>query len=523
MNASLIFPRHLRLSCWKKLADIALIALFLSGLCGYSSPSHAGRLRFTLTTAVSCGGGGTNCGTVSQSATTCKRECTLTVQAYPFTSWRFDHWEGGATGTANPTNVRMTSATLVTAVFVNVVSPPPSLVNREVIGYFTQWGIYQRNYLVKDVVAAGAMRTLTVINYAFAGIANDLTCTSVDPYADWNKSFAANESVDGVSDTVGQPLKGNFNQLKKLKALYPQIRVLISIGGWGDSNRFSDAALPVNRQKFVQSCIDMFIKGNFAAGVSGPDVFDGIDIDWEYPGACGATCNSRPEDKLNFTALVAEFRTQLNAAAGPGRSFLLTAATPASKYYHDNIDLPGIAAYLDWLNLMTYDFHGSWEPNGPTNHHANLYINPLDPSAIQLSVDRTVTEYLNKTVSRSKIAVGLPFHGRGWTNVPDGGRYGLFQSASGLPLGTLEPGVNDYKLLKTMGYPEIFDGTANASWLYDGNVYWTFDSPRAVRKKMRYILDRGLKGVMFWELAGDDGTLIGAVADCLDALSTICK
>ncbi len=490
-----------------------MISLLLCGLTVFSSTSHTATSGFTLKTSVTCVGGGIDCGSVAPITQTCKRNCIITVQASPWTDWRFDHWGGGASGSANPTTVRLTADTSVIAFFVKSTPPPPPpppAVGREVIGYFIQWGIYGRDYLVKDVAVSGAANTLTVVNYAFAGIADNLTCSSLDTFADWGKSFTASESVDGVGDSVGQSLKGNFNQLRKLKAIYPQIRVVISIGGWSDSARFSDAALAANRVKFVQSCVDMFIKGQFAAGVSGPGVFDGIDIDWEYPGACGATCSFRPEDKDNFTLLLQEFRTQLDAVS-PGR--LLTAATPvAASYDNTMMDLQKISAVVDWLNLMSYDFHGSWEPNGPTNHHANLYPNAFDPSASKLSVDGAVSAYIGKGVPAARIAIGLPFYGHGWTRVPSPG---LYQSAGGLPRGAWERGIDDYKVLKAKGYPEYWDAVAYASWLYNGSTFWSFDSPQAVRNKMLYISTKGLRGVMIWELSGDDGTLTRAIADCL--------
>ena len=500
-------------------------ALILSALSALSLAPFAEASAFALSASVLCKGStAADCGTVSQSATTCKRNCIITVQAYPASDWLFDHWEGDAAGASNPTTVRMTSDKQVTAVFVSNSAPPPPpppRVGPEVIGYFVQWGIYARDYLVQDVVKTGAASTLSVINYAFAGIAEDLTCTSLDTFADWGKRFDASESVDGIGDTVTQPLKGNFNQLKKLKALYPQIRVLISIGGWSDSDRFSDAALPANRAKFVESCVNMFIKGQFAAGISDAGVFDGIDIDWEYPGACGATCNWRPEDTANFTALLQEFRDKL-VAASPGRPLLLTIGAPAAKQYHDKIDLVTVSNIVDWMNLMTYDFHGSWEPSGPTNHHANLRKGNHATLAT-LSAADSVYDYVAKGVLPSKIALGLPFYGRGWARVPDGGVHGLYQSAGSLPRGTYERGIEDYKVLKTKGYPEYWDATARASWLYNGSLFWTFDSPQAVREKMRFIGAQKLKGVMFWELSGDDGTLNKAIADCLDLSSSNCQ
>ena len=503
-----------------------LHALVCSTLAALSLAPFAAASGVTLTASVVCKGGtGTDCGTVSQSATTCKRNCIITVQAHPTANWNFDHWEGDASGTANPTTVRMTSDKQVTAVFLSTSTPPPPQPSRagpEVIGYFIQWGIYARDYLVRDVVRTGAAPTLSVINYAFAGIADDLTCASLDTFADWGKRFDASESVDGVGDTVAQPLKGNFNQLKKLKALYPQIRVVISIGGWNDSARFSDAALPANRAKFVASCVNMFIKGQFAAGIVDAGVFDGIDIDWEYPGACGATCNWRTEDTANFTALLQEFRNQLDAAS-PNRDLLLTIGTPAAKTLQDKIELEAVAGIVDWMNVMTYDFHGSWEPSGPTNHHANLYEGLADPSEPRFSADGTVREYFGSGVPASKIALGLPFYGRGWARVPEGSNHGLYQSAGSIPRGTYERGIEDYKTLKSKGYPEFWDNdVAKASWLYSGSVFWTFDSPRAVTEKIRYVCLNQLKGVMFWELSGDDGTLVKAIADHLAPTTLTC-
>jgi chitinase len=477
----------------------------------------------TLTARVTCSKDpSANCGIVEQSAVSCKRNCIITIHSIPYANWRFDHWEGDASGSANPTTVRMTADKMVTAVFVSTTTPPPTLPpqsDQEVVGYFIQWGIYGRDYYVKDVVAVGAAETLTAINYAFAGIADNLTCTSLDTFADWGKRFDASESVDGIGDTVTQPLKGNFNQLKKLKTRYPQIRVLISIGGWNDSDKFSAVALSANRANFVQSCVDMFINGQFAGGVTDPGVFDGIDIDWEYPGACGATCNWSGEDKGNFTELMKEFRKQLDATRN---GLLLTAAMPAPPDLRKEIDLPEIANSVNWLNLMTYDFHGAWEPNGPTNHHANLLTNSSDPSIPQLSVKGVVSEYLTGGVPNNKLVIGIPFYGHGWARVADNGKHGLYQGAGSIPRGTWERGVDDYKVLKTRGYPEFWDDIAKASWLYNGSVFWTFDSPAAVREKMSYINTNGLKGVMFWELSGDDGTLIKAIADCLDASSQTC-
>lgn len=431
------------------------------------------------------------------------------VTATPSEGWVFDSWSGNLSGNINPATITMDENMHVIANFTEEGSPP--LLDKEVVGYFTQWGVYRRNYHVKNIAASGSANTLTAINYAFAGIGDDLTCQSLDPYADYNKRYDADESVDGIADTVSQPLKGSFNQLKKLKTMYPHLRVLISIGGWNDSDKFSDAALPENRVKFVSSCLDMFINGNFdpESGIVDPTVFDGIDIDWEYPGACGATCNFREADTKNFTALLQEFRTQLDNI---DPQLLLTIAAPAGNEYYAKIELGLIYQYLDWINLMTYDFHGSWEPHGPTNHHANLYLTNADPSNFPMSVNTSVTGYLGSGVPPAKINIGLPFYGRGWASVSSTND-GLYQPAGRIPRGKWEKGVEDYKILKNAGFQSHWDGEAQAAWLYNGNEFWTYDNQDSIDAKMSYIKVNGLGGVMFWELSGDDtsGTLINAI------------
>ena len=430
----------------RRMAFVFVIVCLLAVVLVAPRPGSAAPPQYTLTTAV------VGSGSVNPAGGTYDKNNVVTITASPDAGWIFDHWEGDASGTANPTTVRIASNKHVIAVFVEDGPPTPTPTpgptstpgpptptpgpssDSEVIGYFIQWGVYRRDYHVLNVVTSGAADTLTVINYAFAGIGDDLQCSILDSYADYNNRYDADESVDGVADTVAQPLKGSFNQLKKLKALYPNIRVVISIGGWSESAKFSDAALPENRAAFVSSCVDMFIHGNFdpANGVVDPDVFDGIDIDWEYPGACGATCDFRPEDTQNFTALLAEFRSQLDAV---DPNLLLTVATPASEEYYSLIELNQIYQYLDWINIMTYDFHGGWEPNGPTNHHSNLYPSPADPSTTPMSADTAVQGYLAAGVPAAKLTLGIPFYGRGWASVPDVNN-GLYQAAGRIPRGT---------------------------------------------------------------------------------------
>ncbi|UNP30690.1 glycosyl hydrolase family 18 protein [Lysobacter gummosus] len=408
---------------------------------------------------------------------------------------------------------------------------------KRVIGYFAQWGIYDRNHFVRNLETSGAADKLTHINYAFGNVrnnrcqigvtlrTNESTGEGGDADADYVTAFDASKSIDGVADVAGQPLRGNWNQLKKLKARHPNIKVLISLGGWTWSRGFSSAARPENRQAFVASCVDAYIKGNLpvtnhswnaAVGSAGgpgvaAGVFDGIDIDWEYPVVCGIDCPAatRPEDNANYTALLAEFRRQLDAVR-PG--LLLTVAVGAGI---DKIRVTDPAAYhpyLDYINVMTYDFHGAWESS--TNHMSGLFNSPNDPSIGDIKLyngNDAVEAYLSRGVPAGKLNLGIGFYGRGWTGVANVNN-GLYQSGTAAP-GTYTAGVDDYKVLKNKPGTVFTDSTALASWKYDGSTFWSYDTPEMIAQKMSYVKTQNLGGAFVWDLSGDDaqGSLINAV------------
>ncbi|MCX5212917.1 glycoside hydrolase family 18 protein [Kitasatospora sp. NBC_00240] len=394
------------------------------------------------------------------------------------------------------------------------------------VGYFTQWGIYS-GFSAKKVQDSGQAGKLTVINYAFGNVSSDGTCFEAnaagvgDAWADYQRPVGAEESVDGVADTAEQPLKGNFNQLRKLKAKNPQLKSVISLGGWSWSKYFSDAALTdASRKKFVASCIDLYIKGNLpqlgsaegGAG-AGAGAFDGIDIDWEYPGGGGDAGNIvRPEDGRNYTLLMQEFRKQLDALSGrKGPHYLLTAAVASNEGRADQLELRKVAKSVDWLNLMTYDLHGSWDTLGPTNHNANLYADKADPATDNkfYSVDRVVQHYLDNGLPADKAVLGVPFYGYGWTGVPAGTRGGLFQPATGLARG----GTLPYNQIKDLPGKVGYDRQHGATWKYDGTEFWSFDTPELLTRKAEYSRWNDLAGVMAWALDNDDaqGSLMKAL------------
>ena len=271
------------------------------------------------------------------------------------------------------------------------------------VGYFVQWGIYGRSFFVKNLDTSGEASKLTDLDYAFANVApegTDVTCQSGDAWADYQRPVPAEESVDGVADQRGEPLNGNFGQLLKLKAKYPDLKVLLSLGGWSWSKYFSDAALtPQSRAAFVSSCVDRFIKGNLPSlgpgDAGGPGsaagVFDGIDVDWEWPGASGNVGNIvRPEDKANLTLLLKEFRRQLDAyGTQTNKHYELSAFLPADPAkIAAGFDGRKIFSSLDYGNVQGYDFHGTWE--SATNQQSAIRLPSGAPAGPDFSIDSSV-------------------------------------------------------------------------------------------------------------------------------------
>src|ERR1051326_3293381 len=245
---------------------------------------------------------------------------------------------------------------------------------RQIIAYFTEGGAKSGKYTVKDLIASGGAERLTEINYAFGRVA-DNQCQIADREAGLNHAYSAAESVDGTDDPGGDnQLRGIFHQFQELKRKYPKLKIVVSFGGWGQSDGFSSAVEPEHLKEFVRGCVETFIQGRFAPGVEAPRIFDGIDIDWEYPVEGGVT-PGRPEDTANFTAMAAEFRRQLDAVR-PG--LLLTAALPAPAELYKNFELKKIAASMDYLSIMAYDLH--WDSEPMTFLHSPLFHDPADPS-----------------------------------------------------------------------------------------------------------------------------------------------
>lgn len=356
-----------------------------------------------------------------------------------------------------------------------------------IVGYFPQWGLYDDPpYLMKDLIASGSAPLLDQLNYAQAHIVN-ARCVVADPNADLNRTYTAADSVDGSTDNPLSKLRGGFHQLQELKHLYPQMKVLISLEGKASS--FAEAAQPQNREAFVASCIDMFVRGHFAPGIEAANLFDGFDVDWEYP---------QSEDAPNYLALLKEFRKQLNAVR-PGLQ-LNIAAGPSPRMYH-GVDFAEVAHTVDLIGLMNYDYSGPWHHE--TGFHAPLYSDHGG------NADETVREYEAAGVPADKLLLGIPFYGYSWKSVGSE-NHGLFQPGEAVhedrPYRYIQTIINSSTVYR--------DENAQAPWLYDGNTFWTYEDPVSAQFKSTYAREHHLRGVMVWQLGEDstDGQLLKAVS-----------
>ncbi|MFH8365541.1 glycosyl hydrolase family 18 protein [Streptomyces sp. NPDC018031] len=372
--------------------------------------------------------------------------------------------------------------------------PGPNPGAKVKLGYFTEWGVYDRNYHVKNLVTSGTAEKITHINYSFGNVQGG-KCTIGDSYAAYDKAYTADQSVDGKADTWDQPLRGNFNQLKKLKAKYPHIKILWSFGGWTWSGGFGDAVK--NPTAFAQSCYDLVNDSRWAG------LFDGIDLDWEYPNACGLTCD---------TSGAASVRNMMQAMRAKFGNKLVTAAITADASNGGKIDAAdyaGAAQYVDFYNVMTYDFFGAWAKNGPTAPHSPLTSYSGIPQE-GFNSDAAIAKLKAKGVPATKLNLGIGFYGRGWTGVTQKEPGG---TATGPAAGKYEQGIEDYKILKT-SCPA--NGTvAGTAYAHCGNQWWSYDTPATIAGKMDYVKKQGLGGAFFWEFSGD--TTNGELATAIDS------
>ena len=360
------------------------------------------------------------------------------------------------------------------------------------VGYYTAYSITATPpYFVTDI----PVDHLTHLNYYAIDISQNGQCVSTDPWADTQFPYPG--------DKTTERLRGNFKQLQLLKKGHPDLKILMTIGGWDQSKYFSDVAATHNaRIRFANSCIVFMRQYGF----------DGIDIDWRYPISGGKDGNTnRPEDSANFTLLMAELRDQLDYWSGQDtKQYLLTMAVAPTHY--PNYELAQLQTYVDWINLMSYGFEGDWSKvAGP---YSPLYGSSKDPrgdkARAENSVSGAVTECLDFGVPADKIVLGVGLYGQAWSSVKPGNLFGMYQPVQGVPAGTRPGGILYYRdlipLLSSTNYIRYFDDETRTPWLYSqGNrVAISYEDQESIRNKAAYVGSTGLGGMSLWELGFDD-------------------
>lgn len=309
-------------------------------------------------------------------------------------------------------------------------------------------------------------------------------------------------------DTITEGFKNdaeNFRILDDARRKYPNLKILISVGGWEWSGGFSNMCLTSeSRGKFIGSAVRFIQKYNL----------DGIDIDWEYPGLPGSGNVHRPEDRRNFTDLLGELRMALDSLGMKnGRHYLITIAAGAFENYLKHTDLAEDVHYLDFINLMTYEM-SSPAGDSLTGHNAPLFANPRDPRSN--SDDKAVEEFIAAGVPPSKIVLGVPFYGHAW-HVDSTAFNGLYEPG-GPTRNPINASYNNLvsNYINKNGYVRYWDSTSCVPYLFNksDSIFISYDDPQSLRDKCLFLQARGLRGVMFWSFKSDyRSTLLRALHD----------
>lgn len=401
---------------------------------------------------------------------------------------------------------------------------------KQVGAYFVEWGVYGRDFQPSDIPA----ENLTHLYYGFIPVCGPNSslqdanpegysalmsqCTDKQDYevVVHDKFAALEKSYPG--DTWDQPIRGIFAQMYRLKQAHPDLVILPSIGGWTLSDPLYDIGTdPAARKIFIDSTIAFIKKYDF---------FDGIDVDWEFPGGGGANPDlGSPEDGQGFVTLMQELRVALDElSAETGRTYQLTAAMSGGV---EKLDAVGngwadAAQVMDYINLMTYDYYGAW--NGVLGHQTGLYPAP-DAAMEGFSAHEAVQYMLGQNVAPEKLSLGVAMYGRGWKGVTGGQPdYPFTGTGGGAIEGSWEAGIQDYKDIEAEvmggpagngvnGFQVFWDDIAKASyaWDYANGKLLTFDTQRSVEAKGDYVLQNNLGGLFAWEIDADNGHLLNSM------------
>nr|AXB87806.1 chitinase 8 [Sogatella furcifera] len=345
-----------------------------------------------------------------------------------------------------------------------------------VVCYVSSWAVYRQEggkFTIEDLDP----QLCTHLVYAFAGLdAEKSVIKSLDPYNDLEEDYG----------------KGNYKKMTALKNKYPHLTTTLAIGGWNEgSAKYSAlAADPAKRKIFVESVVKILSKHGF----------NGLDLDWEYPGKRGGA----PEDKANFILLIKELRTEMDK-----HGWILTAAIGAGKDTIEKAyDLPQISTYLDYIHLMTYDFHGSWDQKVG----ANAPLSSADPND-ELSVEYSVDYLLSNGVAPGKLVMGIPAYGRTFNlKNPEAKEVKLGDPTqdTGFPGPyTKENGFMGYneicaELGKDSSWEEWFDNTTKTQFARNEQKVISFDDANSIDEKVKLAMRKNLAGMMVWSVDTDD-------------------
>lgn len=424
--------------------------------------------------------------------------------------------------------------------------------------YFVEWGIYGRDFTVDNIPADN----LTHILYGFIPICGPnesvksvggnsynalmTACKGVpdyevvihDPWAAYQKSFPQ------AGHEYSSPIKGNYAMLMALKQRNPDLKIIPSIGGWTLSDPFFDFTTKANRDTFVASVKRFLTTWKF---------YDGVDIDWEFPGGGGAApdLGDPVNDGPAYIALMQELRVMLDQLeADTGRTYELTSAIGVGYDKIEDVNYGDAVQYMDYIFAMTYDFYGGWNnvPGHQTALYCGTFMRPgqCDGSGVDengeaykgpaYTTDNGIQLLLAQGVPANKLVVGTAMYGRGWEGVtPDtltdpndpmtGTGTGKLKGSTAQ--GVWEDGVIDYKGVKSFmlgadntginGFEYGYDAQAEAPWVWNRSTgqLITFDDDRSVKAKGAYVRNLGLAGLFSWEIDADNGDILNAMHEGL--------